>query len=461
MNLLDSVKGVLTNAVVDKASDVLGIENSMMKGAMKMFLPAIIGGVISKGSSESGAGGLIDLFKKGGFGDDNLGDLAGVLGNEQSRGGMLETGADLLGTIFGGNKSGLLDMLLSATGLKKSAGSSLLSFLAPIVINKLAGMVFKNKMGAADLSSYLNDQKGGIMGMVPGLSSLLGGSGASTNLSSNSRAATTSNSEGGGMGWMKYLLPLLLLGGLAFWWSTKDKTVETPKVDTSAETTKVNVNTNTNTTSNRNVTAKSSSDAVKVTTSTSKGTASASTGYTMNANGDLLNPSGAVAFASGSYSLDGTGNLVSKDGKIIMSAASIPGDLMAKLKSALGKLTSGATLDQMKSMFGDMIIKKAGAKSTYGLSQIEFNKENHKISNFSKNEVMGLAEALKANADGKVEVHVYTGDAGNTKLSETRANVIRDMLVTLGVNKKQISAIGKGSSDAAKAASEKVDIVIK
>ena len=114
MNLLDSVKGVMTNAVVDKAASVLGIENGMMKSAMKLAIPAIIGGLINKGSSESGAGGLIDLFKKGGFGDNNNGDLVGVLGDEAKRGGMLETGADLLGTIFGNNKSGVLDMISGA-----------------------------------------------------------------------------------------------------------------------------------------------------------------------------------------------------------------------------------------------------------------------------------------------------------------------------------------------------------
>ena len=72
---------------------------------------------------------------------------------------------------------------------------------------------------------------------------------------------------------------------------------------------------------------------------------------------------------------------------------------------------------------------------------------------------MGLAEALKANAKGKIEVHVHSVDGDD--LSDKRANVIRDMLVTLGVKKGQIKAIGKGKSDAVKAMAEKVDIVVK
>jgi len=118
----------------------------------------------------------------------------------------------------------------------------------------------------------------------------------------------------------------------------------------------------------------------------------------------------------------------------------------------------------MKKLFGDMIMKKSN-RTSYALSNIEFNKEDHKISNFSKAEVMGLAEALKANVNGHIEVQVFTNDGKDekesNKLSDTRANVIRDMLVTLGVAKKQISAKGMGISDAEKASRGKVDIVIK
>jgi len=453
MNLLDGVKGMLTNTVVDKAAEVLGIENKMMKSALKMFLPAIIGGVINKGATEKGAGGLLDLFKKGGYGDDNISDLPSILGDSNKREGFLESGMDILGSVLGGNKSGLLDMLLKATGINKSGGSSLMSFLAPIVINKLAGYVFKNKLNASGLSSYLNDQKGGIMSMVPGLGNVLGGSSASANLGSS----THTSSESSGGGFLKYLLPLLLLGGLAWWFMNKggEKTevtsTKTEMTDNKKSTTEV--------TKSTKVTENSDGNGKVVATPTTSS-------YSLNSNGDLVNASGSIAVAKGSYKLDDAGNLVGEGGRIIMPAASIGSDLLAKIKGILGMVGSaGATLEQMKAMFGDMIVKKAGAKSSYGLSQIKFNQENHKIENFSKAEVMGLAEALKSNAKGKIEVQVYTGaaenDKANNKLSETRATVIRDMLVTLGVDKGQIEAVGKGSSDAAKAKMEKVDIVIK
>jgi len=439
MGLLDSVKGVMTNAVVDKVSDVIGIESSMAKSAMKFILPAIIGGVINKGTSGGGAGGLLDLFKKGGFGDDNLSDIGGVLSNDTSRDNWLSTGADLLGTIFGNNQSGILDMVLKSTGLGKGAGGSLLSLLAPIVINKLAGIVMGRNMNAGQLNSYLSDQKSEVMGLVPGLGGLLGGNVKESVAAAagSAKAATATASKGGsGGGIFKYLLPLALLA-LAAWYFTKDK-------GTTTETTNTEVTTGANT---------ETTTATSTTTTTTQTADKAAT--------TMLTGSGSVAYPAGSYDIDANGNLINSDGRVIAPAASLGGDFMAKLKASL----STFKLEKMKLMFADMIVKKEGANSSFGLSDIVFNPENHKITNFTKSEVIGLAEALKANGDGKIEVQVYTANAGddmkaNKKLSETRAKVITDMLVTLGVNKKQIKAVGKGAEDAAKASADKVDIVV-
>ena len=95
-----------------------------------------------------------------------------------------------------------------------------------------------------------------------------------------------------------------------------------------------------------------------------------------------------------------------------------------------------------------MFTKKEGVQSTYTLTNIVFNPENHRITNYSKAEVEGLAAALKADPNSKITVQAYTMDGKNAKenkeLSKTRAMVVHDMLVTLGVPEKQISAEGLG-----------------
>ncbi len=529
-SLLDGVKGMMTDAIVNKVAGMVGIESKMATSAIKMFLPAVIGGLINKGSTETGAGGLLDIFKNGGFGDDNIKDIGGVLADKSKSDSWLETGSDLLENIFGNKQSGILDGLLGSTGLKKAGGSMLLKFLAPIVVNKLAGMVFKNGWGAKKLSSYLGEQKSSIAG-VPGLSGILGfADSAKAAVGSATSAATAAvntasknikEPASGGGGWWKWLLPLLIGAGL-IWYLTKDgcnganaSTGDGDKVemtdgsdDASAGSTEISGGPTANDDGSSSVATDGStgdaSAAMNVDYSTAK----------IGEDGSITDASGNVIHAAGSYALDADGNLINDAGNILLKAAAIPASFLEMIKGYLGKyagvrlsldddgnlvdasgkiiykkgeftqkngfyydsagnklgriwakivkaVTDAAdkTMDAMKGLFTDLITKKEGAESSYSLSNIEWKKENNRITNFSKAEVEGLAAAMKATDNGKVVVNVYTNDGAddkeNMKLSKARAEVVHDMLVALGVPDGRISFKGMGTGD------NKVDISSK
>jgi outer membrane protein OmpA-like peptidoglycan-associated protein len=464
MSLLNGVKDMMTNAVIDKAASAFGIESGMARSAMKMILPAVVGGVINKGSSQSGASALLDLFKKDGLGDGNIGDLMGVLGDSSKRDGFLEQGGNLLGTIFGGNKSGLIDMVLKATGLSKGKGASLLSFVAPIVINKLAGIVMGKGMNASGLASYLSDQKDEVMGMVPGLSAMLGGTSSTVKESvaaAGGAAYAKDNGGSGGGGFIKWLLPLLIAAAAIYYFAGKgcgEKAV-TLEDDTTTEQVV--------TKEQKSMDKPAATTTTTTTTTTTevegedmKTDVSAAAGYTLADNGDILNASGSIAHTALSYDVDADGNLIGTSGSMIAKVT----DLSEAFRTKLASMLPNLRLNRMKTMFSNMIVKKEGAEKTYALSNIEFKPENHMISNFSKAEVQGLAAALKENKTGQIEVQVYTADGknakDNNKRSDKRAQVIRDMLVTLGVGKDQIKAVGMGDTDAEKAKMGKVDIVV-
>ena len=105
----------------------------------------------------------------------------------------------------------------------------------------------------------------------------------------------------------------------------------------------------------------------------------------------------------------------------------------------------------MKILFTKLISKEEGVASYYTLSDLEFNEENHRISSYSKAEVEGLAQALIENEEGRIIVQAFTSDGANEQenkeLSETRAMVVLDMLVTLGVAKHQIHSEGMGTGE--------------
>ena len=123
---------------------------------------------------------------------------------------------------------------------------------------------------------------------------------------------------------------------------------------------------------------------------------------------------------------------------------------------------AGATGEFFKKGFNKMFKKEAGAESVYDLSDIEWNPETNRITNYSKDEIKALAEALQENPDAKIVVQSSTSDGGNKlknkALSKTRATVIHDILVTFGVDKNQISAKGLGSKGDA---GNKLQIVVE
>jgi outer membrane protein OmpA-like peptidoglycan-associated protein len=497
-NLLDSVKEMLTDAVMDKASSLIGLDKSTTSSAMGKFLPAIIGGLISKGNTESGAGVLLDLFKSGGFGKNDI-DLAGILGDSSKSESFLSQGGDLLGSIFGNNQSSILETLLGVTGINKAGGSMLLKMLAPIVMNKLAGMVFNNNWSASKLSSYLGDQQSSISSLIPGMGNMLGfGSGSTTSNTVSKGTSINSESDGGGSGWLKWLLPLILGLG-AIWFLTKDG-CGNKAADGDAMTME-----GVDSTDMMATTGINAADSGKMTASNNGGNAEYS-GLTINANGDLVDKDGNIVFGWKSYSLDGSNNIIGDDGRVLIAAASIPSGLLGQIKSYSGKysgtkLTLDAdgnlvdaagtvvvkkgdfvekdgfyydkqgnklgriwgkiieaignaaekTVDAMKGLFSKMVKKEAGAKTNYTLTNIIFDEGDHRIKGFSKAEVEGLAAALKENADGKIVVQANASDGkndkGNKELSSKRAQVVHDMLVTLGVNNNQISFEGLGTGE--------------
>ena len=197
---------------------------------------------------------------------------------------------------------------------------------------------------------------------------------------------------------------------------------------------------------------------LKVLSSNTKGSTEVHAGprLVVNANGDLVDESGKVMYKKGDFQVK-DGYYVDKDGNRI-------GKFFKKVGEAIGDAAE-ATADAFKKLFSGMVKKEEGAKRNYILSDIRFNNENHRIETFSKAEVEGLAAALKDNPGGKITVAVYTNDGENDKenaaLSKTRAEVVRDMLVTLGVKKGQIVAEGMGSKDAVKASGDKVEINVK
>lgn len=497
-NLIHLIKNQLSDNLMGKVASLVGANRSLAGSAMSSFLPSVIKGLVSKGSTLAGAKSILSLMKDNNIGKTNLNDA--FSGGDASK-SFMDMGSKLTSSVFGNDQSSVLRNLATKTGLSSDAASSMMNIATPTALHSLSQVVSKENMSAEDLQSYLRKQT--VTETTRGTATETTTRRTETSTANTARTVEETNT-GGGMGWLKWLLPLLLLCGLG-WFLTRggDTTTTT---DTTAKTERKAVPVSGAKTrdqkgheghnhaagdhSGHNHAAGDHSGhnhAAGDGHNHNHSGAASGGGYSVNAQGNLVDGSGKVVASKGEFStkdgeyLDKDGKkigVIKKIGKAIGDAAGKVGDAAGKVGGAVGDAAgkagaavggaagavggavagaAGKTADAFKSVFGGMFSKKeASVGAMHEMSKITFDPSNHRITNFSKNEVEGLAQALKAYPGSKIQVQVHAAQS-----SKERAQVVHDMLVTLGVSDKQISFKGMGDKDAAKAAAGKVEIMVE
>jgi hypothetical protein len=227
INLMDLVKTAInTSGVADQIGSAVGLEKSKTNSAIEAAIPVLLGGLMKKASTPSGASELSNIFKKQDAEPsilDNLGSL--VSGGASSK--LLGMGTSLLPMLLGSSQASIVSVLMKLLGLGDKSVLGLLGSLAPIVMGvvgkqaKSAGgfdaSILTNLLGGQNnfLSSALPNELKGVMGLADL------GKAASDAVSGAARTATQTAQKtvaqaapaSNPLGW---LLPLLALAALGF-----------------------------------------------------------------------------------------------------------------------------------------------------------------------------------------------------------------------------------------------------
>ncbi len=453
-NLFNVAKGVLSGNIVGKIASLIGSNSSVTQTALSSMLPSMMKGLISKGSTKEGAGQLLDMINSNNLGEGTLNNLSSSIGGSNSS-SFMDMGSKLNDSIFG---SKVADMA-NAPGLNAGASSKLMNLASPILLGSLGKIVKTNNLDAAGLQSYLSNQSvGNVVGAAAGAAT-------------RSTAAVTETAKNGG-GFLKWLIPLLLLVGGGWFLmqqmgGSKDGGDKAEGVAMEKEEEKkMHKHTNGETHTHADGTVHKgkhhhdgegmakegmakAKDGMEKAGDMAKDKMTAVAGLSLDADGNLLKD-GKMFLKSGEFTVK-DGEYFDADGKSLGFLAKV-GKAIGDAGKAVGGAVAGAagqTADAFKNLFGGMFKEKAeGATMTnYALHDIVFDPESNRITSFSKNEVEGLAAALKSMPDAKITVQVSSADGAKKGVTKARAQVVHDMLVTLGVADKQIDAKGMGEGD--------------
>ncbi len=507
INLLKMLQDQMGSAVVDQASKFLGESASNTSSGISSLLPSIIGGLMSKGSTESGASGILDMITKGNHDGSVLDNIGNVFSGGSSTSNFMNAGSLLTSALFGGSKLGsVLDLVTKATGMRRSSSSSLMNLLAPIVMGMIGKQVSSNGLNAGGLMKMLMGQKDHVASALPaGMGSILGFadmknsvtetvSSAATRTASAARdtvretANTATEAASTGGSWLRWALPIVAIGGLAFWLFTRggaDKVAGTMKdgagtvvngakgaAGAMADGATKTVNAAGEMAGNAAGTMKDGANAVG-------NAAAGAAGSMKDAAGNMVDGAKKTAGNMADGAKNAAGNMADgakagtnklgakiknaavKTGDAMGDAANKTGDAMGKAADKTGAALSAAGM-KAKDTFSSMF-KTGSSASAFTLHDITFDPKSNKITDYNKDEVMALAAALKADPNAKIQIQAFS-NAGknaiaNKGIATSRAALIQQILTTLGVKAGQMSTKGMAAEDEANA--NAIQVVVK
>ena len=223
-NLIAQLQNEFSDDVISKLASYLGETPAKTQTALGYAIPAVVGGFFQKTQTPQGATDLLGLLQRGGFDGKSFGNIASLLRSAPAD--LIKSGGNLLSSLFGPRQTNLTDSIAATSGLGKQASSSLLA----LATSYIAGLVGKEAsaaggLNAASITNLLGAQGPYLAGVAPsGLAQVLGVSSwervdepaRAYERVQSAPARAYEREEKGGLGWLKWVLPLLLLP-LLFW----------------------------------------------------------------------------------------------------------------------------------------------------------------------------------------------------------------------------------------------------
>lgn len=159
VNLIELFKTTVSDVLVRQSSALLDESAESISSAVGKIFPALLNAMILKGSTVTGAEGMLDFMRTNNIDEALHDDVPSLLSGGSETANLTNDGAGILKYLFADKLSFLVDWVSSGNGLKTSSASTLLKIVAPLVMGAIARAVKEKSLSANGLMDLLHSQK--------------------------------------------------------------------------------------------------------------------------------------------------------------------------------------------------------------------------------------------------------------------------------------------------------------
>ena len=412
INLLEVLREVVGDKSVKEASSFLGESEVKTGSALKTILPAVLGGVVEKGSSKQGASAIFDFINNETLDGKLLDNLEGMFGGGKGTDGLMEKGSTMLDFIFEAKDdlpASLIDIVTNSSGIGRGSCNSLTQMVTPIILGSIGRQMKSGSLDEDGLTELLKQQREPLQAATPpGFFEKIGlnhvelkttGSGDEESDDASGHTSTLRSRLGP---WL--LLGSLALGLLFVMRSCGGRELPNGATQTGSEA-------------------------------------------SMGANQELTSEDNQVLQGDPVNVAANSQDVVEKSTRKVMD-----GIAMIKLPDGHEINTkTGSFIDQVYAYLSD---KEPASNSRFSLDNLVFQTGTAKIEASSEPQLHSAAALLKAYPVVPIKIVSYQGSEGNPddkELSQQRALAVKTALVQMGLSDQRIS-LGDGSQKVSSAA---------
>ncbi len=432
-NIIKQLQAFISPQLLSGLAGAVGESPEGVSKAMDGIFPLLLSGIMKKSADPGSAGAMnqiMESFKNSSPLDALIQDPAKLLSAAADDSDLGKTAGALIANVFGDKTASIVDFLANSAGIKPASASRLLSVAAPLVMGFLGDKVRSGGLSLPGLLSYLIAQKNNIVAAAPsGLGGLLGLA-SLEQLGAKLPEVLPAAKEKSSM--KKPLIVLIILLAAFLLWKSCGKE-DVPPPPPAAEVKKEVVET--------------ASDAAKATTEAVSTVAS--------------DAATAVADAA-SGTAEAAKNLWASLGNLLKTV--LPNGIELNLPEfGVEKKLLGFIEDAGKAV---------DTSIWFSFDRLLFETGSSTLKPDSQEQLKNIAEIMNAYPAVEIKLGGYTDTTGdpqsNLKLSQDRADSVKQQLVGLGVAENRIVAEGYGQehpvatndTEEGRAKNRRIDILV-